>query len=43
MSEFEYPRFCYKDGKGDKDRPWVGTFYGQLLIKASKTIFIRVT
>lgn len=37
MSEFEYPRLCYNDGKGDKDYPWVGAFYGQLLIKVSCT------
>ncbi|KAF8599345.1 hypothetical protein BDV93DRAFT_560430 [Ceratobasidium sp. AG-I] len=38
MSEFEYPRLCYKDGIGDKDRPWVGAFYGQLLIKGARAI-----
>ncbi|KAG9082629.1 hypothetical protein FRC06_004917 [Ceratobasidium sp. 370] len=33
MSELDFPRLCYQNGEGNKDRPWVGAFFGELLIK----------
>ncbi|KAG9082923.1 hypothetical protein FS749_006469 [Ceratobasidium sp. UAMH 11750] len=38
ISELDFPRLCYPNGEGNKDRPWVGAFFGELLIKGARAI-----
>ncbi|QRV82606.1 hypothetical protein RhiJN_27834 [Ceratobasidium sp. AG-Ba] len=40
ISEMQFPRLCYPGGKGDKDRPWIGAFLGELLIKGGRAILL---
>ncbi|KAG8790273.1 hypothetical protein FRC12_012347 [Ceratobasidium sp. 428] len=41
ISELDLPRFCCPAGKGDKDKPWVDAFRGELLINVRKTWIIK--
>ncbi|KAG9080919.1 hypothetical protein FRC06_006000, partial [Ceratobasidium sp. 370] len=38
MDEFSLGRFCYPNREGDKLRPWVNTFQGELLLKGTEAI-----
>ncbi|KAG9083837.1 hypothetical protein FRC06_004352 [Ceratobasidium sp. 370] len=38
MDEFSLGRFCYPNGEGDKLRPWVNAFQGELLLKGAEAI-----
>ncbi|KAG9121759.1 hypothetical protein FRC07_002154 [Ceratobasidium sp. 392] len=38
ISELDFPRLCYPKGEGDPDKPWVGAFCGELLIKGARAI-----
>ncbi|QRV81753.1 hypothetical protein RhiJN_09768 [Ceratobasidium sp. AG-Ba] len=38
MSELDFPRLCYPEGKGDKIKPWVDIFRGELLLRAASSI-----
>ncbi|KAG9086891.1 hypothetical protein FRC06_002829 [Ceratobasidium sp. 370] len=38
MDEFSLGRFCYPNGEGDKLRPWVNAFWGELLLKGAEAI-----
>ncbi|KAG9079426.1 hypothetical protein FRC06_007740 [Ceratobasidium sp. 370] len=38
MDEFSLGHFCYANGEGDKRRPWVNVFQGDLLLKGTEAI-----
>ncbi|KAG8726107.1 hypothetical protein FRC12_023702 [Ceratobasidium sp. 428] len=40
ISELDFPRFCYPQGKGDKDKPWLNAFCGELLIRGARAIVL---